>query len=161
MVYIGEKELKADIDLGECYQGKPFTGVAYAKSPNGQLTSEVEYVDGRRTGRTRYWYDSGAPELDAQYVDDYVHGEEWRWDVRGQLREWVRAEFGITLEQKTWDASGKLVSHIVATEDDVQWKMVQYRRRAAAERKDKKTPPCAELSSSDHPLFDPEIDEGS
>jgi antitoxin component YwqK of YwqJK toxin-antitoxin module len=53
--------------------------------PNGQLRSEYLYVDGKRHGIMKWWYQDGQLESEHPYVDGKLHGMEKSWWQDGDI----------------------------------------------------------------------------
>lgn len=71
------------------FQGRPFTGVAYAFTRNGYCTSEVEYAGGFATEVSeRRWYVSGQPKMHVdggEYTSWFPDGRIQRRGLKGEL----------------------------------------------------------------------------
>ena len=128
MLRIAQEQLDTDLDLRVSYNGAPFTGIAFGLGPGGYLQTEMEYLDGWETGRTRWWYPSGLAEYEIELRDGVLHGESRHWHANGKLEKWARGEFGISLEEKEWSYTGELLRHFVLTEDHPLWRILQQYR---------------------------------
>ena len=51
------------------FEGKPFTGVAVEKWPNGQKRLEVTFKDGKEHDLTTLWYDNGQKNMEGTAKD--------------------------------------------------------------------------------------------
>ncbi len=51
---------------------------------NGQKASEEFYVDGKKQGKSRGWYENGQLKLEVHYVDGKEQGRAITWDENGQ-----------------------------------------------------------------------------
>ena len=105
-----DAELEYDCDCRRRHDDELFTGIAYALYDDGQLKYEKMYEEGVQSGTSRYWYSTGRLRKVTQMCNDVVNGEKREWDVCGNLRRWLRAEMGITREEKVWSQSGELLS---------------------------------------------------
>jgi antitoxin component YwqK of YwqJK toxin-antitoxin module len=68
----------------EYFEGKPFTGVAVKKYPNGKKEGEVTYKDGKMDGLGTSWYENGQ-----EVSGSHLQGRQAsRWDrmVRERAR---------------------------------------------------------------------------
>ena len=112
------------------YQGRPFTGVAYTLTPDGNVASEQEFRDGLRWGPSWERYRSGQMYHQAAFVRDVWHGRVREWYEDGRLAEDGEYEYGIALWQKKWDAAGRLTEEYRLTESDPEFESLQQVRRA-------------------------------
>lgn len=71
------------------FQGKPFTGIAYAFTRSGYCTSEIEYAGGFATEVSeRRWYVSGQPKMrvdGGEYTSWFPDGRVQRRGSKGEL----------------------------------------------------------------------------
>ena len=51
------------------FEGKPFTGVAVGKYPNGQKKTEATFKDGKRHGLWTEWFEDGQKKWEETYKD--------------------------------------------------------------------------------------------
>lgn len=65
--------------------GEPKQGVWESKYDNGQLCSEVEYLDGKKHGIERTWYNNGQIEYEFFFKEGVSHGIRRRWYENGNL----------------------------------------------------------------------------
>jgi antitoxin component YwqK of YwqJK toxin-antitoxin module len=59
--------------------GKPFTGTAYSRFPNGQLQNATQYQNGLKQGYMLVWYPDGRPQLMSNYKKGYLNGVFKGW----------------------------------------------------------------------------------
>jgi antitoxin component YwqK of YwqJK toxin-antitoxin module len=52
---------------------------------NGKLWSELPYVDGKRHGLMKWWWESGQQESEQPHVGGVPHGVSKWWRPNGQL----------------------------------------------------------------------------
>ena len=99
------------------FNGKPFTGVAYETFPDGQLWSEVEYVDGRAEGKCREWYLSG--DLKYEGYDGASKRYTWyfEWFEDGTRKEEKVLEWHKLIKHNIWNESGELISSYESPEE--------------------------------------------
>jgi len=95
---------------GLCYfEQIPFSGVAYDLFPNGQLSSEVEHIDGLQEGMARSWFPSGQLECQQMFWRDASHGKYFEWFENGKLKMARLDQFGFAILTKEWNVDGELV----------------------------------------------------
>ena len=88
----------------------PFTGVLFAKYPNGNYLSWQEYVDGVGQGKWINYYESGNYKEIGYYKNNLVEGpiskyyENGRLKARGNYKDW-RIKIG---KWEYYDQDGKL-----------------------------------------------------
>jgi antitoxin component YwqK of YwqJK toxin-antitoxin module len=93
---------------------KPFTGVLFAKYPNGNYSSWQEYVDGIGQGKWINYYENGNFKEIGYYHNNLVEGpikkyyENGILKAEGNYKDW-RIKIG---EWKYFDKNGKLKSTI-------------------------------------------------
>ncbi len=87
----------------------PFTGIEVWRFPNGAVESETTYKDGLTDGLARTWDEHG--QLRAQFACRLgaMHGNSKKWHPNGQLAENGQYEWGVRLEEKTYDEQGRLI----------------------------------------------------
>jgi antitoxin component YwqK of YwqJK toxin-antitoxin module len=95
---------------------QPFTGKAISTyrygrtSSNGQLQSEVLYIDGKKNGLKRTWYEDGQLQLEETYVDNELDGLQKKWNENGQLESEITFKNGKKNGLKrTWQDNGSLL----------------------------------------------------
>ena len=65
--------------------GKPFSGIAYEKYPNGRLLRAMDLKDGEKNGLLLLWYPDGAPQMSAVYRDGILNGRFLGWYANGSV----------------------------------------------------------------------------
>ena len=60
-------------------------GVEKAYWENGNLKSELRYVDGKLNGECVWYFTNGQKSLQAIYKDDVLEGHLMRWHANGQI----------------------------------------------------------------------------
>lgn len=91
-------------DWGTYYlDGKPFTGVAYECYRDGQVSSEVEIVDGIADGYVREWYQSGKIQLEGYGRSSGGHAWSREWYESGILKRESISEFGVLVKETLWN----------------------------------------------------------
>jgi antitoxin component YwqK of YwqJK toxin-antitoxin module len=74
---------------------------------NDRLEIECDYVDGKKHGKEKWWYENDQFETD--YIDDRKHGKEKWWYENGQLaRECDYVDDRKHGKYKRWHANGQL-----------------------------------------------------
>ncbi|WP_299223501.1 hypothetical protein [uncultured Psychroserpens sp.] len=70
------------------YQGGPFTGIMYKNADNESLAYEVEFQNGYREGRVKYYHSNGQLQEEYQLHDNIVvDGTFKSYDEEGNLIE--------------------------------------------------------------------------
>ena len=93
---------------------KPFTGILYAKYPNGNYSSWQEYVDGIGQGKWINYYENGNYKEIGNYNNSLVEGpikkyyEDGALKAEGNYKDW-RIKIG---EWEYYDQNGNLESTI-------------------------------------------------
>lgn len=145
--------------LAETHQGALFTGVAYELWPDGRLRSETEYIDGLPCGLDRSWYSNGRIQEEGYLWREALHGESYTYHDSGAMKEWSWSEFGVPLEWKCWDETGREIDHGMLRESDESWSLWCERRsrHAAGELRFPSLPPRpkAPIPASESDLVEP------
>ncbi|RRB03740.1 TonB family protein [Larkinella rosea] len=86
-------------------------GTIYSLYPNGVIMAREPYDDGRRIGRSIYYYRNGLVKLISEIRPD-GKTEEWAWHPNGQLRHvLMRKLVAMSPEEielfSQWDSTGK------------------------------------------------------
>ncbi len=68
------------------YQGEPLTGQAVTFYPSGQIATADEFVEGRRQGYARNWFENGVMAYEVFYSAEQKQGLEKSWWANGKLR---------------------------------------------------------------------------
>ena len=121
--------------VGACRNGVP-NGAYELRTGDGRLRVVGAFSHGRKTGTFIFWNSSGARvavipyqddgkagtvalwytvpgarrelqrKLEAQYVDDSLHGVKRSWNPRGTTRSELRYERGRVIEARSWKDDG-------------------------------------------------------
>ena len=75
------------------------TGHWIITDQNERKICDWNFVDGRRDGKSSWWYPNGNPMREINYVAGQVHGELLEWDEGGKLVTRVEYEDGRRLDQ--------------------------------------------------------------
>ena len=110
------------------WEGKPFTGVAYDLMPDGQVWSEIEYIDGKEEGIARTWYPSRQVKHDITYRHGGRHGPEREWFENGNLKRETIFEHTITVKERVWDEQGNLIRDFELDEEDPNYSILELYR---------------------------------
>jgi antitoxin component YwqK of YwqJK toxin-antitoxin module len=91
--------------------------------PNGRLSLQTTYVDGKIHGEFTEWYEDGQIAIQTTFVDGKIHGEykEWysnedagnnqMWEQKTYVNDKLHGEF------KKWYTNGKLAKQIFYVND--------------------------------------------
>src|SRR4029453_3133016 len=83
------------------YAGKPYTGRAVELFPDGTLSCELNFKDGKEHGSVRTWYRAGHLRVEECYEMCIKHGIQREWDESGNLVSekkfvWGRADSDVS-----------------------------------------------------------------
>ena len=118
-----------DVDYTEaCYQGVPFTGVAYEQHPDGSLVAETEYRNGLELGWARDYHPDGQMASEHYRGVFGPEGVAREWYPNGRLSREAFYEDGVPLSKRGWDEQGNLAYDWRLTPDDPDWTRLQARR---------------------------------
>jgi len=89
------------------YQGKPFTGTSIVTN-NAQITTlSQDYINGKKDGFHRLWFENGDLSYEATYAQGKLHGYSKTWWRNGNLRSESHHQKGLSHgTQKQWYKSG-------------------------------------------------------
>jgi len=96
---------------GILYDGiEPFTGHLFNKYPSGKKRSEISYVNGRKDGFERQWYEDGSMAVERFYSEGTKIGLHRSWWENGQTKfEYHFNDAGeYNGEVVEWYASGQI-----------------------------------------------------
>ena len=110
------------------YEDRPFTGVALHHSRDGQLVSEIHYVDGMLHGGARYWYPSGERLREEHFERNSHTGLAREWYRDGQLKRETLFDHSIRLREQQWDERGRLVHDFTLAKSDPLFRTLQTLR---------------------------------
>jgi antitoxin component YwqK of YwqJK toxin-antitoxin module len=111
-----------------CYEGTPFTGVAYTVGSNGVLEAEAEYQDGLRFGKYRQWHRDGTLAAEGDFRAGVIHGCYKEWHSNGRIALEHVCEYGVTLSEKKWDENGVLLKAYAIAQGGRDWqRLLRYR----------------------------------
>lgn len=114
------RELALDEETGaHCLGDVPYSGIGCLYyHPSGQVAEESVFVDGRKHGLSRKWYQSGALKSEGQLVDESAEGPFREWHENGQLKREGTFDHSIFIEFREWDDQGRLVEEYRMQEGD-------------------------------------------
>lgn len=133
------------------YEDRPFTGVALRHSHDGQLVSEIHYVDGMLDGDARYWYPSGERLREEHFERNSHTGLAREWYRDGQLQRETLFDHSIRLREQRWDERGRLVHDFVLTEGDPLFRTLQTLRGTKVGQARDEGPPSADSAQRTDP----------
>jgi len=73
----------------------PFTGMKYSQFPSGKKMEEIPYMNGRKHGPERRWYQNGNMYYEKNFFNGKLHGVVREWNLRGELvkeEKWVNGK---------------------------------------------------------------------
>ncbi len=105
-IHANSLQLKANEGL-VYYQDTPFTGAAVSYYENGQEASRIDYVQGKKQGFYKKWFDTGLLSFESRYVEGKQDGLTSTWWANGNLRSESNYVAGVPDGvQKQWYKSG-------------------------------------------------------
>lgn len=122
------QSLEHDDDGRMLDHGVLFTGVATERWPNGQLASQLNFVDGIEDGWVRGWYETGTLRSETFYHRGRAVGVRREWYSNGQLKLEEEIEHGACVWRKEWSETGDIVKDFVLPEDHPEYKMLHRMR---------------------------------
>jgi antitoxin component YwqK of YwqJK toxin-antitoxin module len=109
---VSQDDLRHD-DTGLMYfDNELFTGVSLWFWGNGQLGSEINYVDGIQNGWSRGWYENGQIQGETYYKNECVDGVNREWYENGQIKLDSEIREGKSIWKKEWDRQGNLINEL-------------------------------------------------
>lgn len=93
------------------HEGRPFTGIGYTEDDQGNLLSEMPYVDGLLEGTGRAWRVDRPTRLESEttYRRNQRHGRRRVWHASGHLQLDLLFEYDLLVAKKEWDYAGNLL----------------------------------------------------
>ncbi|MCG6144560.1 toxin-antitoxin system YwqK family antitoxin [Leptospira bandrabouensis] len=79
--------------------------------PNGQISAEYFYKQGKRIGTHRGWYEDGKARFQFSYIDDLADGDHWEWYESGKVFRYAKFNKGLNVGTKVWRKDGKIYSN--------------------------------------------------
>ena len=102
LIRIHDDKVDANAMCQYIYKGKPFQGITYKVSRNGNgiITRETAYFNGLKWALFRGWYPNGQLEYDRPMRNAGDEGLGKTWHLNGALKNEFFSEFGVTLWEK-------------------------------------------------------------
>ena len=112
-VRVSADSVHAERELGLILSGNdPYSGVVEHRDAAGTLTRELSYLDGRRSGRTRYFYPTGRVSYEAFHLSGKLVDTARSWWRDGTLRSESTFRDGLADGyRKEWYRSGNPFKH--------------------------------------------------
>jgi antitoxin component YwqK of YwqJK toxin-antitoxin module len=106
--------------------GMPYSGVAFLLYQNGSLKREVTYQNGFEEGICQEWYPNG--NLKRKWIAERgrAQGRIEEWYAVGTVKSISEFDFGVELQYKEWDMSGKLIAVRQIDENSESFKYLQH-----------------------------------
>ena len=93
------------------HEGRPFSGQAADRLPNGTLVSLTAYADGLPDGPDLSWYPDGTREMEGHFRQGIPVGTHSRWAPDGTLVRQVEfSEGGRIIRRLTFDREGNVLT---------------------------------------------------
>lgn len=111
---IPEEKLKFQIDWKNeiktaFLNGKLFNGVAYITYPSGKLKHETPYVNGKKHGLEKSYFENGTLKAESACANGIDEGRARGWHENGQLAyDWLWQNRQPEGSWKTWNEDGSL-----------------------------------------------------
>lgn len=105
---INEDSLIIQPDQTTYYNEKLYTGVAYELHSNGNIKSEVEYLNGIEHGFSKKWNADGVLIYHGRLFKGVPHGKVTEKYDDGKIKSSASYEYGIELNYKLWSKDGLL-----------------------------------------------------
>lgn len=75
-------------------QTKPFTGNAKSYYPNGQIQDDLNFKDGKQSGKQEIYYPNGVIKAVYNLKDGKLNGVQKEYDINGALKAEVTFKDG-------------------------------------------------------------------
>ena len=137
---MNEGTLRVNADLLEFddyvvyYEGKPFSGVAVEKRPNGELWSEVTYRFGVEDGPAKEWFENGKLRSVSNAKLGVTDGLSQEWFDNGVLKCEKQIELGYCTRSREWDESGNLIKEFKLTPGNSNYALLTSARSQEPKR---------------------------
>ena len=123
-----ELVLKPNIGL-VYYQDKPFTGISILNYQNGNKAESVQYINGKRDGALKKWFETGLLSFQSYYVDGKLEKTSKSWWFNGNLRSESHFKNGIANGiQKQWYKSGEIFKQMTIVDGKEEGMQKAWRR---------------------------------
>ncbi|WP_232730385.1 toxin-antitoxin system YwqK family antitoxin [Lacinutrix sp. Bg11-31] len=95
------------------YNNEPFSGISVLNYPNGIKAEEIFYVEGKRQGSYKKWYQDETLSFESYYNNGLQHGTTKSWWKDGRIRSEANHLNGkVNGVQKQWYKEGMLFKEI-------------------------------------------------
>lgn len=112
IVDAGQLDLHAN-EAKVYWEGRPFSGTSLVHYSNGQVAEEIAYVDGKRDGYRRKYFEDGTLSYESNYKTNRLNGTVKTWWRNGALRSEGTFENGIAEGvQQQWYTDGQLFKEL-------------------------------------------------
>jgi antitoxin component YwqK of YwqJK toxin-antitoxin module len=108
--------------------GKPFSGVGVESTEEGEIVSEIVFVDGREHGEAVDYYPNGALKSQTLYVNGLKHGVSRDYLDDGTMQREDVFEYDVLMESKCWSPTGELENEFKRPADDELSQLVATKR---------------------------------
>lgn len=102
-----------DLDVDEeqrmTWGGRPFTGIAIERFPDGAPRSETAFVDGVKEGVSRIWHSNGRLADEDRFWRGSRHGKGSGWTREGKLVREELCELGILVRATFFTEDGSIL----------------------------------------------------
>jgi antitoxin component YwqK of YwqJK toxin-antitoxin module len=129
MIVIDDDELFWLYDGTYEWQDRPFTGIARSYYTNGDVSGEIEYVDGLQHGLARFFYAPGKLMGESHWRKNSLHGPKSEWFPSGNVRREALFEHAYLVRDRQWDESGNLMKDFTLTEDHPNFRLLEMSRK--------------------------------
>ncbi|WP_299589485.1 hypothetical protein [uncultured Microbulbifer sp.] len=126
---ISEDQIDFSDEMVCLYKGKPFTGVVFDEDA-GQVIGETQYKDGMLDGITRTWFRNRQLRSESCFVENRRHGPDKEWYESGVMKSDTMYEHGIIVKKVDWDLDGKIIKSYELMEDDPGFELLELRRKS-------------------------------
>ena len=93
-------------------EAEPFTGTVNEYHPNGELSFEGVYKDGKSV-REVAWWDNGILMIESHYIDGELEGEFRSWHRNGEQDSVFNYKNGVRQGmQRMWHDNGQLAEEV-------------------------------------------------
>ncbi|MDO6711680.1 MULTISPECIES: toxin-antitoxin system YwqK family antitoxin [Aliiglaciecola] len=83
---IEKSEISINSQGQRVYQDEPFNGDMVSYHPSGSIATSDQFVNGRRQGHARKWFENGTLGYESHYVSGKRDGDTKTWWINGNPR---------------------------------------------------------------------------
>ena len=91
------------------HNGKLFSGIATSHYPNGELATEISYVEGMRDGVETRWHENGIKRFEGRFHKNQLVGVFEEWYPTGKKRSEVLWQDGKRVSIREWGENGEIL----------------------------------------------------